>query len=644
MKKQIRHIAFILIILLSSGVIAQTSVDSLVNKLEEIKNEKEKADLMLQIGDEYSETNRDLAKRYFKDAGKLSEKINYPRGVLKYIAKYTNILYDEAQPDSAINMNLQGLDLAREVNDTEYIGKFLLNTGNAYNNAGISVNAIEYYNQAKEYYVESDNPFNKGVLYNSLQILYTKIAEFEKGIENGEEAVKYLKESGNLHYLTNAYTNLGVNYQKANKTEKARTYYDKAIKLAKAHKTLSLENAALVNMLDLNLSLFELDSIPLLEERILLLNEKQDIPEYKAVAMRGLGTYYMYRGDFHTSELYLQEAVSLLEKNQPSEFLEPTYKSMANLNFSKKDFRKAEEYLKKAELLELDLIKENSKTLKLNYEFENEKKEAIIRLQEEKLKSKNLLIIILGLSFLSLLIIIWLLYRNYKQKRRFHMQELDELITRQKLGAAQAVLQGEQQERIRIARDLHDSLSGLLSGIKFSLNDIKGKLGLTPKAEEDFDRSIDMLDSAIKEIRWVAHNMMPEVLVRYGLNAALKDYIVEINKTGIININYHSMGLDDKKIEETTSIAIYRIIQELINNVIKHSGATDVFLQLLRENGRLVVNVEDNGHGFDLIDTKEKEGMGWKNIRSRVEFLDALIDVQSSEKQGTVINLEFNLA
>lgn len=144
-------------------------------------------------------------------------------------------------------------------------------------------------------------------------------------------------------------------------------------------------------------------------------------------------------------------------------------------------------------------------------------------------------------------------------------------------------------------------------------------------------------------MRRVAHNMMPEVLVRYGLDAALKDYIAEINKTGMIKVVYQSMGMENKEMEKSSSIAIYRIIQELLNNIIKHAQATEALIQLFRENGKLVVNVEDNGRGFDTKMSEEKGGMGWRNIRSRVELLNGKIDLQSSSDHGTAVNLEFDL-
>jgi signal transduction histidine kinase len=103
------------------------------------------------------------------------------------------------------------------------------------------------------------------------------------------------------------------------------------------------------------------------------------------------------------------------------------------------------------------------------------------------------------------------------------------------------------------------------------------------------------------------------------------------------------MGITKKEIDHTTAIVVYRIIQELLNNVIKHAQATEVLVQLLRENDKLVVNVEDNGKGFDTKLAEEKMGMGWENIRSRMELLNGTIDIQSAPDNGTAVNLEINI-
>src|SRR5690606_19790125 len=121
---------------------------------------------------------------------------------------------------------------------------------------------------------------------------------------------------------------------------------------------------------------------------------------------------------------------------------------------------------------------------------------------------------------------------------------------------------------------------GMLSGIKYSMNTMKGNLIMTPENAQAFERSMDMLDSSIKEMRRVAHNMMPEALVKFGLDTALQDFCNEINQSGALKVNYQSIGLKDAVIDQTIAITIYRIVQELINNTMKHAAATHAIVQV----------------------------------------------------------------
>jgi signal transduction histidine kinase len=211
------------------------------------------------------------------------------------------------------------------------------------------------------------------------------------------------------------------------------------------------------------------------------------------------------------------------------------------------------------------------------------------------------------------------------------------------LTTVQAVLKGEEQERSRLAKDLHDGLGGMLSGIKFSFQTMKGNLIMTPQNQQTFERSMDMLDSSIKEMRRVAHNMMPESLVRFGLETALKDYCNDINSSGALQISYQSIGLEDYDFEQTMAITIYRIIQELINNILKHASAKTAIVQVTKSDSLLAITVEDDGKGFDPGIFDQSKGMGWINIRNRVDFLKGKLDVNSQADNGTSVQIEFTI-
>jgi len=172
---------------------------------------------------------------------------------------------------------------------------------------------------------------------------------------------------------------------------------------------------------------------------------------------------------------------------------------------------------------------------------------------------------------------------------------------------------------------------------------MKENLIMTPDNAQAFERSIDMLDSSIREMRRVAHNMMPEMLVKYGLDTALKEFCHEIDRSGAIHASYQSVGMKDMPVDQTISVTVYRIVQELVNNAVKHAQAKNVLVQLHQSESILAVTVEDDGTGFDENTLKNSGGMGWHNIRNRVEFLKGKLDLQSGPGKGSSVMIEMNI-
>ena len=171
---------------------------------------------------------------------------------------------------------------------------------------------------------------------------------------------------------------------------------------------------------------------------------------------------------------------------------------------------------------------------------------------------------------------------------------------------------------------------------------MKDNLIITPDNMAVFERSLDMIDNSIKELRRVAHNMMPELLTKFGLDEALKEYCNTINATNLLSLKYQSMGMDSR-LEKSIEIITYRIIQELLNNIMKHAAATEAMVQLIKEDGRFSIIVEDNGKGFDTSSLKNDKGAGLINIQSRVDYLKGRLDIHSEAGKGTLVNIEFKI-
>ena len=221
-------------------------------------------------------------------------------------------------------------------------------------------------------------------------------------------------------------------------------------------------------------------------------------------------------------------------------------------------------------------------------------------------------------------------------------KRITELEKEKQLQAVDAMLQGQEEERSRLAKDLHDGLGGMLSGVKISFSTMKENLVMDAANAVVFERSINQLDSSISELRKVAHNLMPEALVKFGLVDATKDFCNSMASSSNVKINCESFG-EKRILGNTADIYIYRIVQELINNAIKHADAKQILVQLTTTADKVLITVEDDGKGFNTNNLTTSKGIGISNIQHRVDYFKGKMDVNSKPDNGTSINIELTV-
>ena len=173
------------------------------------------------------------------------------------------------------------------------------------------------------------------------------------------------------------------------------------------------------------------------------------------------------------------------------------------------------------------------------------------------------------------------------------------------------------------------------------MSTMKGNVFLSDDNARSFENVIVQLDQSIAELRRVSHNMMPEALIKYGLKEAVENYCENLNMSGKIKVQLQTYGMD-ARMEQSAEIVIYRIIQELLNNVIKHAEAGTVLIQLARQDDRFNLTVEDDGKGFNV--SEERHGAGLANIKARVDYLNGTMDVVSAKGEGTSVHIEGSCA
>ena len=202
--------------------------------------------------------------------------------------------------------------------------------------------------------------------------------------------------------------------------------------------------------------------------------------------------------------------------------------------------------------------------------------------------------------------------------------------------ATKAVIEAEENERKRIAGDLHDGVGQMMSAAKMNLSAFEDRIQFaTTEDKLGYEKLIALVDESCKEVRAVSHNMMPNALLKAGLASAVKEFIDKIDSR-VLKVNLYSEGLNER-LDGNVETVLYRVIQECVNNVIKHSGANQLEISLVKDADGIAVTIEDNGKGFDTTQKSKFEGIGLKNIKTRIEYLKGTVDFDSSPGQGTLV-------
>ncbi|WP_286859906.1 MULTISPECIES: sensor histidine kinase [Sphingobacterium] len=259
--------------------------------------------------------------------------------------------------------------------------------------------------------------------------------------------------------------------------------------------------------------------------------------------------------------------------------------------------------------------------------LENEKREATL-----KNKNQVLLNLVLGIGASALLVILFFLFYVLRTNKKNNKKRLEEIEKDKELEIAQALLEGEDRERMRLARDLHDGIGGTLSGIKLKLSDPSGDKAIKVQ------HANEQLGIAIGELRRTARGMMPENLLKNGLATAVHDLCAD-RISSEVQIEFQSNSLFAELCPNNT-VHIYRIVQELLTNAIRHGEAKNILIQLIQEKDSILITVDDDGKGFDPTKLANASGIGLKNIQNRVNFLKGKLSIDSTPEHGTSVNIE----
>lgn len=272
--------------------------------------------------------------------------------------------------------------------------------------------------------------------------------------------------------------------------------------------------------------------------------------------------------------------------------------------------------------------------VELTNKYESYKQAQQIQQQRNRIRFQNYLII--GISGIVLLggLLAYSQYRRNKLRQESKMKT--ELMRQQEL-AVKAVLEAEENERQRIARDLHDGIGQMMSAAKMNLSAFESQIHFTSEEQkQSLQKVISLVDESCKEIRTVSHIMMPNALLKNNLATAIREFTDKLSNKDL-HTTVYTEGLDER-LDASIETVLYRVVQECVHNSIRHSGATRLDISLIRDAEGIRGTIEDNGKGFDPKST-DSRGIGLKNIITRIDYLKGTVDFDSAVGRGTVVSI-----
>lgn len=611
-------------------------VDSMVNIANNSNsNPSKQSDIYADICHYLRSVNIEKSKEY----GRIAIAIAKQDHLYKALAKaYINTGYTYAASgefDEAFLMADSALTNALKVNDVE--GKFFAHElkGEYYRRKAKFEEALKEYQEANKIAEESNNQSYIATSYNSLGVFYNTIHELDKAEQYHLKALEIRKSLGNINDIYNSYENLGIMQRDYKNYDKALAYYFKAEAYALKMNDSS-QLAFTYNDIGAAYS-FKGDCIKAekylklsiaIRERI---NEKNEL----AYTYNYLGENYERKKDLKNAEANIRKALAIALEIKNTKQVYEAYESLSDFFARNKKYDSAYHYAMIFRHFKDSIIGERQKEKinELSAKYENEKKENRIKSQQFEIIKRNYWIA--GIAAV-LLIGIFAGVSSYKRMKLQQETKLQDAVLKQQELATKGIIAAEENERKRIATDLHDGVGQMMSAAKLNLSSLKNEIDFNTQDQLSvFEKALDLVDESCKEVRAVSHNIMPNALLKAGLTSAIREFIDKIDKR-VLEVNLYTEGIKER-MDADVEMVLYRVIQECVNNVIKHSGAHKLDISLINDSDGISATIEDNGHGFDVSKRKNFEGMGLKNIINRIKYLKGTVEWDSGPGKGTVV-------
>ena len=586
-----------------------------------IKKDKEDTNLVIHLNKlckEYRTISRyDSAHYYAKEALLLAKKLNYNNGTAIAYNNIGTIYHNQDKFEKALENYYASLKVREETGDKKGIASSYNNIGIIYRKQNNYAKALENYFISLKIKKEIGDKQGIAASYNNIGLIYSDQLNYDKALENYLASLTISKElalgdrtAGNMAKYREVrdgmavlYNNIGLIYGHKNNFDKALENYFASLEIRK--------DAA----------------------------DKKEI----AICYINIGNAYTKKNKFSEANLYLQRGLNLALEIGSYQRITDAYLGYAELGEKMKDFPAAYKYHRLYSQFKDSVLNEVSlkEIAGLQTKFETEKKEKEIEIQNLKISEQGLLLN-RSRTFLFLFIIFALLiiavstigFSRYKIKKQAEAKS--EMLRVQELHT-NAIIETQEEERKRIAQDLHDGIGHKLAAVKINFEKLAENMEWANAEKKNiFDRTTKVLDETHKEVRTLSHQMMPKALKEKELMEAIADLMEETLANS--KIKYRLETDKNQALEGTVQVGIYRVLQELLTNILKHAGATEVSVQIFTAGKHVIMMVEDNGWGI----TNKKNngnGIGLNNIAGRVNALKGIFTIEPGPIKGTVATI-----
>lgn len=537
------------------------------------------------------------------------------------------LYYRSHKKDIAIDYLYKSLKIYEKLNDIDRISRCHLNIGNIFNYEKNYRKAAEEYQKGLKYSRIVNNKILINVFLTNIGTVYMAQSQYDSANYYYDRALVYsLAKKNNQFKIAGLYNNKALIKKHLLQYDSALFYFNKSLKY---YSQINYKNGEISTKTNIAITLIKMKEYE--KAKIILL----EILDYSLANN-------MYRTN---TQIYLALSKIYTEQHQYKNALEAYqnhiifYDSINNVSVRNRinDYREKYETEKKDQ--EIKLLEKQAEVNKLKQES-----------QKATSKRNRIVAILLGIIVIFLIISIVFIRRFFllrqkaaqdliKKNAEISQRKIVDLVKEQEVKSINSFMSGQEKERNRIAAELHDRLGSLLSAVKLHFSSIEADMDDNSSEEkENFSFALKLLDNSVEEVRSISHNLSKGILMRFDIVDAIKNLRDTINTAGQLQIKFIEAGPGFNLMPET-EVELFRIIQELITNAIKHSQATEIFVQLISDKEGLNVVVEDQGVGFNMRKLKNK-GIGLINLKSRVEKIGGVYNIESAEGQGTTVMIE----